>query len=62
VRSSGGQFVKASGLRWLSLMLLPEIPWAGRYWCQSSPLKGICVRVGAGLLLSMNCPNPDSHG
>ena len=30
VRSSHGHFVKASGLRWLSLMLLPEIPWAGR--------------------------------
>jgi hypothetical protein len=29
VRSSHGHFVKASGLRWLSLMLLPEIPWAG---------------------------------
>jgi DDE superfamily endonuclease len=24
--------VKASGLRWLSLMLLVEIPWAGRVW------------------------------
>jgi len=32
VRSSRGHFVKASGLRWLSLMLLPEIPWAGRCW------------------------------
>jgi hypothetical protein len=28
VRSSHGHFVKASGLRWLSLMLLLEIPWA----------------------------------
>jgi hypothetical protein len=32
VRSSHGHFVKASGLRWLSLMLLPEISWAGRCW------------------------------
>jgi len=32
VRSSRGHFVKASGLRWLSLMLLPKIPWAGRCW------------------------------
>jgi hypothetical protein len=32
VRSSHGHFVKASGLRWLSLMLLPNIPWAGRCW------------------------------
>jgi DDE superfamily endonuclease len=28
VRSSHGHFVKASGLRWLSLMPLPAIPWA----------------------------------
>ena len=32
VRSSDSHFVKASGLRWLSLMLLPQIPWAGRVW------------------------------
>ena len=32
VRSSHGHFVKASGLRWLCLMLLAPIPWAGRYW------------------------------
>ena len=32
VRSSHGHFVKASGLRWLSLMLLAPIPWAGRVW------------------------------
>jgi hypothetical protein len=32
VRSSHGHFVKASGLRWLSVMLLPHIPWAGRVW------------------------------
>jgi hypothetical protein len=32
VRSSKGHFVKASGLRWLSLMLLAPIPWAGRSW------------------------------
>ena len=31
-RSSHGHFVKASGLRWLSVMLLPEIAWAGRVW------------------------------
>jgi DDE superfamily endonuclease len=34
VHSSHGHFVKASGLRWLSLMLLPEIPWAGRCWAK----------------------------
>jgi hypothetical protein len=32
VRSSQGHFVKASGLRWLSLMLLAPIPWAQRTW------------------------------
>lgn len=32
VRSSRGHFVKASGLRWLSVMLLTPIPWAGRVW------------------------------
>src|SRR5579859_4142172 len=32
VRSSRGHFVKASGLRWLCLMLLVPIPWVGRAW------------------------------
>jgi hypothetical protein len=32
VRSSHGHFVKASGLRWLSLMLLVPIPWAKHVW------------------------------
>jgi len=32
VRSSHGHFVKASGLRWLSLMLVVPVPWAGRVW------------------------------
>ncbi|MDO9713006.1 transposase [Paracraurococcus lichenis] len=32
VRSSHGHFVKATGLRWLSLMLLVPISWAGRVW------------------------------
>jgi hypothetical protein len=31
-RSSHGHFVKASGLRWLSIMVLPEIAFAGRVW------------------------------
>jgi DDE superfamily endonuclease len=30
VRSSKGHFVKTSGLRWLSTMLLVQVPWAGR--------------------------------
>ena len=32
VRSSHGHFVKASGLRWLSAMLLVPVPWTGRVW------------------------------
>jgi hypothetical protein len=32
VRSSHSLFVKASGLRWLNLMLLAPIPWAKRVW------------------------------
>ena len=32
VRSSRSYLVKASGLRWISLMWLGHIPWAGRYW------------------------------
>ncbi len=32
VRSSHSHFVKASGLRWLSLMLLVPIPWTHRVW------------------------------
>ena len=32
VRSSRSHLVKASGLRWISLMWLGQIPWVGRYW------------------------------
>jgi DDE superfamily endonuclease len=32
VRSSHSHVVKASGLRWVSLMLLAPIPWAARTW------------------------------
>ena len=32
VRSSDAHFVKTSGLRWMSLMLLAPIPWAKRIW------------------------------
>ena len=32
VRSSCHQPVKASGLRWISLMWLAHVPWAGRHW------------------------------
>lgn len=32
VRSSHSHFVKTSGLRWMSLMLLAPVPWAERVW------------------------------
>src|SRR5438128_11914065 len=32
VRSSKSFFVKTSGLRWVSMMLLARIPWAQRVW------------------------------
>jgi hypothetical protein len=32
VRSSDNHFVKASGLRWISLMWLAPIPWTQRTW------------------------------
>lgn len=32
VRNFRSHFVKTSGLRWLSRMLLAEIPWAERVW------------------------------
>jgi hypothetical protein len=32
VRSTHGTFVKCSGLRWVCVMLLVEIPWASRVW------------------------------
>jgi len=32
VRSSKSHFVKANGLRWISMMLLVRIPWAVRIW------------------------------
>ncbi len=31
-RSSRSVFVKSQGLRWISMMLLAPIPWAGRVW------------------------------
>jgi hypothetical protein len=36
---------RASGLRWLSLMLLPEIPWAGRCW--ALPFLTVLVSMAA---------------
>src|SRR5919197_3983103 len=47
VRSSRSHVVKASGLRWLCAMLLPEIPWAGRGWALT--------------LLTVLCPSERYH-
>ena len=38
VRSNRSQLVKASGLRWISLMWLGHVPWAGRRW--ALPVNG----------------------
>src|SRR4051794_9489953 len=53
VRSSKGHFVKASGLRWLSLMLLVPISWAGRVWALPfltalAPSERYCREHGRG--------------
>ena len=32
VRSTHERFIKTSGLRWVCLMLLVPVPWAGRVW------------------------------
>jgi DDE superfamily endonuclease len=32
VRSSRGHFVKTSGLRWVCIMLVVQVPWSGRMW------------------------------
>ena len=37
VRPSKGHFVKTSGLRWLSLMVIVPIPWAVRRWAIAVP-------------------------
>ena len=50
VRSSCSYLVKASGLRWVSLMWLGHIPWAGR--CPSSPCwrpQNVITRGGDAL-------------
>ena len=48
VRSSDSHFVKTSGLRWLSLMLLVKIPWAERVW--ALPFLTAGARVESALL------------
>src|SRR5436853_2804127 len=53
VRSSKGHFVKASGLRWLSAMLLVRVPWADRFPASALP-TGFIVGPGIGTYLKSN--------
>jgi hypothetical protein len=51
VRSSKSHVVKASGLRWISFMLIVDIPWIGRAWALPfltvvAPSKGYDERRG----------------
>ena len=51
VRSSRSYFVKASGLRWISLMWLSTIPWAHRTWALPvltalAPSERYCRQMG----------------
>ena len=51
VRSTHQNFVKASGLRWVCVMLLVEIPWASRVWALpflSCPgaFRALCRQAG----------------
>ena len=53
VRSSHGHFVKAKGLRWVSLMLRAEVSWARWVWAlpfltvRAGPRPGVTTRPGA---------------
>ncbi|HEU0021005.1 MAG TPA: transposase, partial [Dehalococcoidia bacterium] len=51
VRSSKSHFVKASGLRWISLMCLAYIPWAQPVWA-------LPVLTALAALLSVPGPGP----
>jgi hypothetical protein len=69
-RSSHGHFVKASGLRWLSVMLLPEIPWARRVRPReplgghaADPLAAAYVHLAAADAVAGSAENFDlGHG
>lgn len=52
VRSSHSHFVKCSGLRWMSMMLLCNIEWAGRTWALPflsvlAPSERYCEQQGS---------------
>ena len=51
VRSTHETFVKSSGLRWVCVMLLVEIPWASRVWAlpflsAPGPFRALCRPAG----------------
>jgi len=51
VRSSHSHFVKTSGLRWVCVMLLAEVPWASRGWalpflCALAPSERYATEQG----------------
>jgi hypothetical protein len=51
VRSTHENFVKSSGLRWVCVMLLVEIPWAARVWalpflCALAPSERYAAKRG----------------
>jgi hypothetical protein len=51
VRSTHENFVKSSGLRWVCVMLLVEVPWASRVWalpflCALAPSERYAAKRG----------------
>jgi DDE superfamily endonuclease len=51
VRSTHENFLKSSGLRWVCVMLLVEVPWASRVWalpflCALAPSERYAARQG----------------
>ena len=51
VRSTHENFVKSSGLRWVCMMLLVEVPWAARVWalpflCALAPSERYAAKQG----------------
>jgi hypothetical protein len=50
VRSTHEQFVKSSGLRWVCVMVLVEIPWAARVWAlpflRFGAFRALCRQAG----------------
>ncbi len=71
VRSSGSHFVKASGLRWISLMWLPTIPWALPVLTALAPSEHYHLKIGKPhkkitdwarrMILQLRCWLPNRH-